>query len=96
MGFIRYNLDKQGRLKIPNELLTLTKIDRTKKVALCESQDEKYMFLRNDNNIEGCYVIYSGSIDCKNRFIIPKAIRDNFSKFEIKVKNGELLIKPTK
>ena len=85
------SLDRVNRIKIPSELMELAELKGKKQIAFCKC--EEGIMVKSIDNIKDCKVLGKGTMDVKNRFIIPKYIRDNTTEFEVFVLNQKLVIK---
>ncbi len=84
-------LDKVNRVNIPNELLVLAQLNGQPKVAFCQTQDG--LALKRIDDVHDHKVLGLSNIDDKNRFTIPKYLREDTIEFEVFIFNEELVIK---
>ena len=84
-------LDRLKRINVPNELLELAGLKGKKQIAFCPNIEG--IIVKSMDDVQDCKIIGTGYMDEKNRFIIPKYIRQNTTKFEVFILNQELVIK---
>ena len=84
-------LDGLNRVNVPNELLELAEVKNQKKVAFCQTQDG--LALKRMDDVHDYKVLGIGIMDEKNRFTIPKYLREDTTEFEVFIFNEELVIK---
>ena len=84
-------LDAVKRINIPNELLNIVGLNTRVKIAFC--QHDEGIAIRRHDDIQNCKVIGVAWMDEKKRICIPKYIRENTTKYEVYIFNGELILK---
>ena len=87
-------IDKQGRLKLPLELVEFSSIKDCKEVALCSMGDSMIRLRpKLKSELEGQKVISFVKMEEKRRIAIPPKIRQETQIFEIFVFYGDLILK---
>ncbi len=85
-------IDGQGRLQLPTELVNFSSIKDGKEIAIC-SMGKQMIKLRKKDDVRNHKVIGIGKLDNKRRLIIPLEIRQQTQEFEVFAFNGDLILK---
>ena len=83
-------MDNHGRITLGIGLMNLCSL-KTGCVALCRI-DEKQIMLKNINDAEKCTIIALAKLEKNSRIRLPKEVIQEATKFEIYVKDLNLII----
>ena len=84
-------IDNKGRLVVPKKLEILANIKIKEDLVFCE-QGEDILILKKEE-VKDQKVIWITQLDSMRRLLIPKDLRGKTKRFEIFVRNGNLIIK---
>lgn len=84
-------LDKQNRLTIGVNLLTICDLAKGTPVAIC-AYDKNQIAIRRVDDLKGCKILCMSRLDNKARMTIPEEIRGHTHTFEMYVKDENLIL----